>query len=69
MKKLQQQLKRLESLQRSHLIGQIALKLEKVLIDHILEDANGNKRYVTMEILDDAVTHGDSLRYCRGIFL
>ena len=69
MKKLQQQLKRLESLQRSHLIGQIALKLEKVLIDHILEDANRNKRYVTMEILDDAVTHGDSLRYCRGIFL
>ena len=24
---------------------------------------------MTLEILDDAVTHGDSLRHCRGIFL
>ena len=69
VKDLQQRLERLESLERSLLIGQIALKLEKVLIDNILEDANGDKRYMTLEILDDAVTYGDSLRHCRGIFL
>ena len=40
-----------------------------MLIDHILEDANCDKRYVTLEILDDAVTYGDSLQHCRGMFL
>ena len=69
VKDLQQQLERLESLERSLLIGQISLKLEKVLIDNILEGANCDKRYMTLEILDDAVTYGDSLRHCRGIFL
>ena len=69
VKDLQQRLERLETLERSLLIGQIALKLEKVLIDHILEDANVDKRYMTLEILDDAVTYGDSLRHCKGIFL
>ena len=36
------------------------------MIDHILEDVNCNKIH---EMLDDAVTCGDSLQHCRAIFL
>lgn len=68
MKKLQQQLKRLESLERSHLIGQIALKLERVLIDDILKGTKVNKRYMTLDLLQEAATNGDRKRHFKGIF-
>lgn len=47
----------------------INYKLERVLINHIFKDPNSDKRYMTLGLLDDAVTHGDRLRHCRGIFL
>ena len=65
---LEKRVKMLESLYRDILIGQIAMKLEKVLVEHILKDANGDKRYVTLGLLGNAID-GDGSRRCRGIFL
>lgn len=65
---LEKRVKILERLHRDILIGQIALKLEKVLTDHILKDATGDKRYVTLGLLENAI-NGDGSRRCRAIFL